>query len=1441
MAYVNGNKPIVTNGLVYALDFGNTKSYTSGANTARSLVYDTAVTTVTGSSGLPTLVNGVLNITSSQFIRRTGSLDSIDPNGAFTISLVAKPNTVGSLLTQNLTGKVFQIQSTPSSSNIGFNLGTGTYSRTIPGFNSGSLQHISFRYNSGSIDTFLNGIPVTSSIANASLLPTGQLNALFFSSGSNSFSGSLANLYVYNRALSANEIYENYLVMAGRYGLPVIPKPYTVDENLYQWIQATNTTDTNTISAISTFILGLKSTGLWNKIQTIYPFVGTTTGSQTINLKEPGLYRLGLTGSFSASNAGLSPSSSTAFVDSIPGNTVHPLVNSQSAHLSLLSYDTPAGNGFLGGNSIPVLGGEIIARSGSKVYHAFTTVGTSSFVPLTSTISNVEVMVVAGGGGGSNSDGGGGGAGGLIYSSSFSITPGASIQVIVGNGGSSFNNGENSSFSTITSTGGGRGGGNSGLPGNGGSGGGAGGISQNSGSGIPGQGNDGGNNIAVASYVGAGGGGAGSKGQNAVTNLKGGAGGSGSYYPQFAALGGFPAGWFAGGGGGCGNGFADQFGAGGIGGGGNGGVAFNGTSGVANTGGGGGGAKPSYFAGSGGSGIVIVGYDVSSITAITGSGTGLYLTDSAITGSVNSQFTAGITGSGTIGFLTVSRTGSGVFSIHKNNVSQSIASASLGALSTDLFFNAANLAGSGSLPLQANLAYASIGAGLTTSEVATYYNLVSQLQTNLKRQNTLLDTYSGAAAAYSLRRIGPSGYFGPAIRVRRDSDNALRDIGFTSDGQLDTVGLLDFVGVTGSGFVQTWYDQSGNGRNLSQTTNINQPLVITSGSVIVQDIKPALSFNGPKSLSYISNATFLSNVSVFSLFKSNTTKTFQGVFGFGNNVGGSGEFVFYNYWGAGGGLNKRVINTNTWAIADGNSTTNRELWSSISSNTVRTLNVNSTPQTLDNTGVTINLQLGNIGISSTDNTYALQGTLQENLIYTTDQTTNRSAIESNINNNYKIFGSATASFDPDYQAFTTATGITQPTQSAALETLVSDLKSYGLWSKMKAIYPMVTDKNNRLSDSQTLTNNWFTVSASVTPSASTAPDGTLTGFAINEGTGTGEHYINRNLIGSIITGSEYVVSFYGKFQTRPWMGISVNGNDAWFNIQTGITGSYTGSNATVTPAPNGWYRCALFFTASATVDPPNIEFHLADANGNFNYTGASSGSFLWGVQFENGNLLGPYRNTSANTEGNGFTTGSMLDQMKFNLRNPADTDAAYRIQYSGSWNGGYSGVKPDGTTAYGNAFIKNNAMGSSSIHLSAYSRTNPAGSDGVIIGNSTSYYNLLRLKDSSNNFRGGINANTLNTVSNSNSTGYYIGLRTSTTTNKFFKNNALLGTLTDNVLVDSNDPIYLGAAHRTGNPIFYDNKEIAIVTIGDGLTDYEAKALYWIVQKFQTTLGRQVY
>jgi hypothetical protein len=211
MAYINGNKPIITNGLVYALDFGNPKTYTSGSNRAVSLAYDPTTTIVTGSTAIPSLVNGILNFTGSQYVQRSGSLPILDPTGSFTISLTALAVTTGSLFSQNLTGKNLGSRITTASSDFGFSLTQGNYSRTIPRTaTTSTLQHITYRYSSGTIDTFINGIPVTSSAENSAILTSVVTSSLFINSGSNFFSGSLANFYVYNRALTADEIWSNY-------------------------------------------------------------------------------------------------------------------------------------------------------------------------------------------------------------------------------------------------------------------------------------------------------------------------------------------------------------------------------------------------------------------------------------------------------------------------------------------------------------------------------------------------------------------------------------------------------------------------------------------------------------------------------------------------------------------------------------------------------------------------------------------------------------------------------------------------------------------------------------------------------------------------------------------------------------------------------------------------------------------------------------------------------------------------------------------------------------------------------------------------------------------------------------------------------------------------------------------------------------------------------
>lgn len=90
----------------------------------------------------------------------------------------------------------------------------------------------------------------------------------------------------------------------------------------------------------------------------------------------------------------------------------------------------------------------------------------------------------------------------------------------------------------------------------------------------------------------------------------------------------------------------------------------------------------------------------------------------------------------------------------------------------------------------------------------------------------ILDTYTGSAGSFSVFKERTA-YSGSCIRVRRSSDNTESDIGFVNN-YIDTASLLSFVGAN-DGFVTTFYDQSGNARNLTQTTATFQPKIVSSG------------------------------------------------------------------------------------------------------------------------------------------------------------------------------------------------------------------------------------------------------------------------------------------------------------------------------------------------------------------------------------------------------------------------------------------------------------------------------------------------------------------------------------------------------------------------------------------------------------------------------------
>ena len=109
----------------------------------------------------------------------------------------------------------------------------------------------------------------------------------------------------------------------------------------------------------------------------------------------------------------------------------------------------------------------------------------------------------------------------------------------------------------------------------------------------------------------------------------------------------------------------------------------------------------------------------------------------------------------------------------------------------------------------------------------------------------LLDAYPNAYIAVSTRKLR-SAYAGSALRIRRDSDTTQTDIGFDANGNIDVSAINTFCSGTQCGVV-TWYDQSGNARNLTADAS-QAPKIYTSGSAWTINGKVSPYFNGGNSI-----------------------------------------------------------------------------------------------------------------------------------------------------------------------------------------------------------------------------------------------------------------------------------------------------------------------------------------------------------------------------------------------------------------------------------------------------------------------------------------------------------------------------------------------------------------------------------------------------------------
>ena len=293
--------------------------------------------------------------------------------------------------------------------------------------------------------------------------------------------------------------------------------------------------------------------------------------------------------------------------------------------------------------------------------------------------------------------------------------------------------------------------------------------------------------------------------------------------------------------------------------------------------------------------------------------------------------------------------------------------------------------------------------------ITPYSNIIS---VTTLAPNLLLDTYSGAAAAYSLRGLNTeyvNGLNPYAVTVRNGAgDHA--NIGFvfnslTGDYDLDVDALLAHC-VGSNGFVTDWYDQSGNGYDATQTTAASQPQIVSSGSVILENGKPALSFDGGNDWfefnSFNSNAGDL-QISIFATLKSDFSKLSQQ-----SQLITTNNSTYGNILRTGVGTDGVFITVASGDQISGTMTSNQSVVGIFVTNSSTYNSVNGLT---DGNYVNRNLVLEANAFWSIGQEYDpggingdfFDGKIQEIEIYLSDQSSNRTGIESNINNFYSIY------------------------------------------------------------------------------------------------------------------------------------------------------------------------------------------------------------------------------------------------------------------------------------------------------------------------------------------------------------------------------------------------------------------------------------------------------
>jgi hypothetical protein len=577
-----------------------------------------------------------------------------------------------------------------------------------------------------------------------------------------------------------------------------------------------------------------------------------------------------------------------------------------------------------------------------------------------------------------------------------------------------------------------------------------------------------------------------------------------------------------------------------------------------------------------------------------------------------------------------------------------------------------------------------------------------------------------------------------------------------------------------AGYVARWYDQSGNNRHATQTTTGSQPLIVLSGSIITESTssKPVLRFDGLNTKFTLASNISLSAGSSFTSFHVEKKPTSSAVGIWLTNGTSNAPITPVDYSDSNIYLTAK-LNASTADYISVNSgvskynlltglSLNSTLLSNIRKNGIQLTGYTSASENNNNTLTTLGAR--GVAVSNTDT--------QEFLLYSSDLTTNTLAIEYGINSYYNIY--------PQTSSFTTSSFAIYATTSSISASINNELQS-GIASSGPLGFITVSRTG---SNSLTLARNGVTSSFAV-PASGALSTNLYLGAINNNGLALGS--------------SPYNISF-----ASVGVGLTNNETTALYNL-VGVLNLNLRKIASDADAYN--------FLSTASVS--GIAEQIAV---NTLVTDLKS----YGI-WDKMKAIYPMVGGTANTH-------------KFNLKDPRDTNDAFRLQFFGTWTHSSTGANPSGTSGtYADTFIiPNTDLINRNIHLSYYARAGSTTAEIGLFGNLTIRYNLY----AGNKVYASLGSTYNDAIIGSQLVFHTVtSIDNSSNGQRAYSNGVLKSSVTNNSSGLGSTSLKL--ANDGGNS-YRSIFECALASVGSGLTESEAANFYTAVQRFQTTLGRQV-